>query len=296
MTNIRTSWDQFWFRPETAINLRAAHILLAANALWLVLSRPDLPAIVKWPRAFWLHADPFVRTRFLMLPIGYTSEMTLYLVMIAALFLVIAGSFVRPAAITAGLLLYHFAPFEDIFTSPGGPMFRGFTLPVLGLLIAGFGQRPSRGDEPSSEYRWPLVLIQLLLAFTYLLSGVSKLRLVGLRWATAANFEGLILGMVFPDVVPPWAHWFIGHPVLCWLGAMTGMAMDFGFIAAVFSRRAARVIVPLTFVAHVMIANTMNVVFLSAPLLLVFVNWDWFAARWQTRSAGRNEIAEAARG
>ncbi|MGZ5477754.1 MAG: hypothetical protein ACXWH1_14835, partial [Thermoanaerobaculia bacterium] len=264
MTNIRTSWDQFWFRPEPAINLRAAQVLIAANALWLVLSRPDLPAIVKWPRPFWLHADPFLRTRFLMPPIGYAAEMTLYVVMIAAIVLVIAGYLVRPAAITAGLLLYHFAPFEDIFTSVGGPIFRGFTLPLLGLLIAGFAQRPARGDRPSPEYRWSLALIQLIFAFTYLLSGVSKLRLVGLRWATATNFEGLILGMVFPDVVPPWASWFIGHPVLCWLGAMTGMAMDFGFIAAVFSRRAARVIVPLTFIAHVMIANAMNVVFLGS--------------------------------
>ena len=292
---MQSRWEHFWFRPEPALNLRAAHIVLAANALWLALSRPDLPAIVTWPGPFWLHANPWLRARFLIFPLGYTVEMALYIVLIAALVLVIAGRFVRPAALISGLLLYHFAPLEDIFTSVGGPIFRGFTVPLLGLLIAGFACIPRRAEPASSEFRWPLALIQLLFAFTYLLSGVSKMRLVGLRWATAANFEGLVLGMVFPDVVPPWGRWFIGHPVLCWLGAITGMVMDFGFVAAVFSRRAARVIVPLTFVAHVLIAGAMNVVFLGTPLLLLFVNWDWVAGRGRMRSGARSESGAAVR-
>jgi hypothetical protein len=199
--------------------------------------------------------------------------------MAIALLLVIAGRLVRPAAIVSGLLLYHFAPFEDIFTSLGGPFFRGFTVPLLGLLIVGFAACPRRGDPPSTEYCWPVKLTQMIYAFTYLLSGISKMRLVGLPWATGANFEALVIGMVFPDVSPPWASWFIGHPALCWAGALTGMAMDFGFIAAVFSRRAARIIVPLTLVAHIVIAGAMNVIFLNTPLLLLFVNWGWVFGR-----------------
>jgi hypothetical protein len=282
---MRSAWDRFWFRAAPAIDLRAAHIILAASALWLVLSRPNLPGVILWPRPFWLHANPWLRTRFLIFPVGYAVEMALYAALAIALVLVIAGRFVRPAALAAGLLLYHFAPFEDIFTSVGGPFFRGFTLPVLGLLIAGFAQLP-KGEEPSSELRWPLALIQLLASFAYLLSGISKLRLVGLVWATARNFEGLVLGLVFPDVVPPWAHWFIGHPLLCWLGALGGVALDFGFIAAVFSRRAARVIVPLTLVAHIVIARVMNVIFLGTPLVLLFVNWHWLALRSRKSFSG----------
>src|SRR5260221_1057009 len=237
---MRAWWDRFWFRPEAAINLRAAHVVLAANALWLLLSRPNLPDIIRWPRPFWLHADAWLRARFLIFPVGYALEMTLYVALMAALLLVIAGRFVRPAAITAGLLIYHFAPFEDIFTSLAGPFFRGFTVPLLGLLIAWFACVPRRAADPSPEHRWPLALIQLLFAFAYLLSGISKMRLAGLSWGTGPNFEGLVLGMVVPDVAPPWANWFIGHPLLCWLGAVNGMAMDFGFIAAAFFRLRAK--------------------------------------------------------
>jgi hypothetical protein len=278
------AWDRFWFRPEPAINLRAAEVILALTALWIVLSRPLLPELVRWPAPFWLHAGPWLRARFLIGPAPYAVEAALYAILAIALLLVISGWFVRPAALTAGLLLYHFAPFEDIFASAGGPMFRGLTVPCLGLLIAGFAVTPRRSDEPSPEFRWPLALTQLLFAFTYLLSGISKLRLVGLPWATSRNFEGLVLGMVFPDVAPPWAAWFIGHPLLCQLGALTGLALDFGFIGAVFSRRARRMIVPLTLMVHLLVAGVMNVVFLSAPLLLLFVNWDWLAARLRTRT------------
>lgn len=293
---IRKAWERFWFRPEPATNLRAAQILLATNALWLVLSRPHLPEISLWPQPFWLHADAWLRTRFLIFPVGYVVEMALYVVLAIALILVIAGRLVRPAAIASGLLLYHFAPFEDIFTSLGGPNFRGFTVPLLGLLIVGFAEIPHRADQSSSEFRWPLALTQVMFAFTYLLSGISKLRLVGWEWVTAANFEGLVLGMAFPDVIPAWAEWFVGHPFLCWLGALTGMAMDLGFILAVVSRRAARIIVPITAIAHVMIAGVLNVVFLGTPLLLLFVNWDWVFARLRRPSATRAGIFEAVSG
>jgi hypothetical protein len=273
-----SAWNRFWFRDESPVNLIAARIILALSALWLVLSRPKLPEIVTWPEAFWLHADVFTRLRFLIV-FPYAVEVGLYVALIAALLCVLAGRVVRPAAFASALLLYHFAPFEDIFTSAGGPFFRGFTLLVSGLLIIAFAQRARRTDAPSSEYRWPLVMIELLFAFTYLMSGISKVRLVGLHWATARNFEGLVLGLMFPDVIPPWAHWFVGHPILCWAGALSGLAMDFLFVTAVFSRRAARLIVPMTLIAHLTIALAMGVVFLGAPALLLFVNWSWLLGR-----------------
>jgi hypothetical protein len=270
-----SAWDRFWFRAAGPRNLIAARVIVALNALWLVLSRPNLPDVVRWPDAFWRHPDAFVRIRFFLAPLPYAAELALYIVLAVALLLVAAGRFVRASAFVSALLLYHFAPFEDIFTSSAGPFFRGFTLPVSALLILAFAEMPRRDDAPSAEFRWPLALMQLLFAFTYLMSGISKMRLVGLVWATARNFEGLVLGLMFPDVVPAAAHWFVGNPLLCTIGAVTGSAMDFLFITAVFSRRAARVVVPLTFIAHLVIVAAMGVVFLALPSLLIFVNWEW---------------------
>jgi hypothetical protein len=293
---LRRGWDHFWFQLEPPTNLRAARILLAVNALWLVLSRPNLPEVVRWPEPFWIRPDLATRIRFLILPIGYQAEMILWLVLIAALLFVLAGRLVRTAGLLAGILLYHFAPFEDVFSAYGGPNFRGFTVPLLGLLIIAFGGHPHRADGPSPEWRWQLKLIQLLFAFTYLLSGISKLRLAGWRWATGENFEGLVLGLIFPDVAPPWAHWFIGQPALSWVGAINGMLMDFGVVLAVFSPRAARLIVPVTLLAHFAIVKVMGVVFLGFPLLLLFVNWDWLAKSLKERIGKRSEIVAAAPG
>lgn len=286
-----TAWDRFWFRDASATNLIAARIIVALSTLWLVLSRPRLPEIVAWPQGFWRHPDAFLRVRFFILPLPYAVEQGLYVLLVVALLLTAAGVATRAAAFAAALLLYHFAPFEDIFTSTGGPFFRGFTFPVLALFIIAFAKRARRDDPPSAEYRWPLALMQLLFAFTYLMSGLSKLRLAGAVWSTAANFEGLVLGLMLPDVVPPGAHWFVGHPLLCAIGAICGVAMDFLFVTAVFSRRAARVVVPLTLIAHIAIVYVMGVVFLSLPALLIFVNWDWLLA---LRSGARSGNAAAA--
>ena len=70
-------WNRFWFRDESPVNLIAARIILALNALWLVLSRPKLTEILTWPRAFWIHADPYTRSRFLIV-FPYRVELVLY--------------------------------------------------------------------------------------------------------------------------------------------------------------------------------------------------------------------------
>ena len=286
------AWDRFWFRPESPANFIAARIVVALTSLWLVLSRPNLPEIVEWPAAFWLHPNGWLRARFLIAGLPYAAELALYVVLVVALLLTAAGRGTSASAFTAAILLYHFAPFEDIFTSLSGPFFRGFTACVSCLFVIAFAKQPRRDDPPSSENRWPLMLMRLLFALTYLLSGISKLRLVGLQWATARNFEGIVMAMMMPDVTPPWAHWFVGHPLLCRLGAVTGVVMDFLFISALFSKRAARLLVPLVAIAHFVVVKALGVVFLAAPLLLLFVNWEWLRDAVRARRGGAARAAE----
>jgi hypothetical protein len=276
---LQRAWDHFWYRPESPAHLTAARIIVSLQTLWLLLSRPDLPELRLWPTAFWANVPPALRVRFFIFDIPFEIERALYLVLALALLLTAFGVGTRIWALVAGLLLYHFAPFEDIFASQGGPFFRGFTLSVVALLIFSFAEKPRRGDGPSPEYRWPVALIQLLFSFTYLFSGLSKLRTVGFAWASAANFEGLVQAMVVPEVRPLLAHWFIGQPLLCAAGGVAGLLLDFGVVAAVFSRRAAAVIVPAALLAHALIYLVMGVFFPAAPLLLLFVDWEGLVAR-----------------
>ena len=55
---------------------------------------------------------------------------------------------------------------------------------------------------------------------------------------------------------------------------------DFAVVVAVFSKWWARVLLPLVAIAHLVIVKVFGVIFLSAPLFLLFVDWDpLFAAR-----------------
>jgi hypothetical protein len=68
--------------------------------------------------------------------------------------------------------------------------------------------------------------------------------------------------------------------------------MDFAFVIAVFSRPAARWIVPLVFVLHLLIYEVMGVFFLAMPLLLLFLDWEGLD-RW-LRSVRRFDRAQGA--
>lgn len=285
VTRLSEGWNRFWFRDASPLGLIAARMLLASNALWILLSRPGLPGLRGWPGPFWKPIDPGLLHRFLIFDIPVRAEITLYWVLCAALLSCIAGVFPRLSCFVSALLLYHFAPFEDILASAGGPFFHGLTVPVTGLFILSISERPRLSLSGSPEWRWPLKAIQLLFAFTYLFSGLSKLRHPGLVWVTGGNFEGLVLGMVFPDVRPIWADWFVGNELLAWGGALAGIAMDLFLISVVFSKRAARILVPLVAIVHLMVIPVLGVVFLNLPLLLLFVNWDWVQERWDLRSS-----------
>lgn len=274
LSALRGRWDAFWFRPASPLGLIGVRAVVSLQALWLLWSRPDLPEILTWPRGFWSGVDPILLLRFGIVGLPVAVERLLYWGLQAALLLNLLGFIPRIAGLVAGLLLYHFAPFEDIFASQGGPFFRGFSVSVAALLVLSSARIPRWGGAPSGEYRWPLGLIQLLFSFTYLFSGWSKLIAVGPAWASGRNFEGLVLGLIFPEVRPAWAHWFVGSPWLCALGGGAGLFMDFAFVAAVFSRRAARLVIPAIFVLHLLIFQVMGVFFPATPLLLLFLDWE----------------------
>jgi hypothetical protein len=267
-------WEFFWLRPTGPLPLVASRTVVCASALWIVLSRPGLPDVFAWPHAFWLSVDRGLATRFLIFGIPLAAERALYVLLTVALAACLFGVLPRASAFAAALLLYHFAPLEDIFASRGGPFFRGLTVPVLSLFLFAFAPAPRRPAEPSSEHRWPVAGAQFLLACTYLLSGLSKILTVGPPWISGRNFEGLVVGLMLPEVVPPWAHLFVGRPVLCQLGALAGFAMDFGVPVAAFSPKAARWIVPAAVLAHLAVIPIFGVFFLALPQLLLFVDWE----------------------
>lgn len=281
---LRRAWDWFWFRPAGPAGLIAARSIVCAQALWILLSRPDLPGVLEWPRAFWLGVDRPLAFRFLVFGLSPAIERALFALLLVGLAAGALGLFTRIGGFAMAVLIYHFAAFEDIFSSRGGPFFRGLTLPVLALVLLACAEKPRWRAPASPEYRWPLAAIQLLFALTYLFSGMSKLFTVGPRWFTARNFQGLVLGLILPEVAPAWSRPVAASAALCWAGAFVGFAMDFLFVLVLVFPRAARFAIPAIMLVHLGILRIMGVVFLGLPLLLLFVDWDGLrrtASRWR---------------
>lgn len=268
---MRAAWEWFWFRETSARGMTAARILVAANALWILLSRPDLVSLVRWPEPLWAGAGALRMRYGYFLPFGVES--VLYWAACVALVCVLAGKFTRVSALIAGLLLYHLAPLENVISSRIGPFFNGFTLPVLALLILAFAPAPSM--ERSSDHRWPFALIQVLFAFTYLLAGASKLRYSGLEWVSGGNLESTI--QVFNAFEPanrPLADFLLAHPAICTAIVVLTIVMELSLFAVLLWPRLGKYTVPPLVIGHVGIYLVLGVIFLNTPLVLLFLDWD----------------------
>ena len=270
-------WNEFWFRPTTRAPLIATRVILALQALWIVASRPDLPLLARWPDPFWSFVPRSLAIRYAVTG-SVPLEVALYVATAAILLAAAFGVAERYTCIAAGLLLYHFAPMEQII--PVAPLtnFRGLTQSTLGLLLIGFASA-SRDEKRSEEYRWPVAAAQFLMTLTYFFAALAKLYDAGIGWVAADNMRATAMTFATWGVRAPLAPWLIAHEWICGAAAVGTMALELTFPLVLVSRTAAKLLVPLVFVAHIGVALTLGIFFLSTPLLLLFIDWEWVAAR-----------------
>lgn len=268
----RALWERTWFRPAHPLCLVAMRVVLTAQALWILLSRPDLPEIARWPRAFFRLVPPLLPLRFgLGLPVEV--EWALFVLLHLALVAALVGLWPRASCLVAGLLLYHFAPMEEVMAGLPHTAFGGLTVPVLGLLLLAFADAPRWRGEPSPDYRWPFALVQLLFAFGYFFPTLAKLRFAGPLWFTGENIHYYALGN-FTVTGAPLALALAAHPLLCRAVALLTLALEVSAPLVVLSPRFALLFVPAALLFHTGIVLAIGYFFPSLPLLLLLVDWD----------------------
>jgi len=271
---MRGLWERVWFAPAHPLCLVAARVVLAAQALWILLSRPDLPEMTRWPRAFFRLAPPLLPPRFgfgLGLPVP--GEWVLFALLHLALLAALLGWRARASCLTAGLLLYHFAPMEEAVAGLPHTAFGGLTVPVLGLCILAFAEAPSWRGGPAADYRWPFALIQLLFALGYFFPTLAKLRFAGPLWFTGENIRYYALGN-FTITGAPLAVALAARPLWCRAVALGTLLLEVGAPLVVVSPRFALLFVPAALLFHTGIVLTIGYFFPSLPLLLLLVDWD----------------------
>lgn len=253
--------------------MRATRVILASQALWILLSRPDLPGLAAWPEVFWSGVEPGLRMRFAYVPLGPTVAWLRFGVLIAALLAALVGLWPRISSAVAAVLLYQVAPLEEILAGIPHTSFGGLTTPTIGLFLVAFADAPAADAPPSPEWRWPVALTRLVFAFSYLSPLLAKLRFAGPAWFSADNIRAWVM-VNEPLTHAPWGPAVAGSDALCWTIALGTLALEASFPLAAFSRRAARILVPLAAAFHAGTALVLGYFFPSLPLLLLFVDWD----------------------
>jgi len=200
-------------------------------------------------------------------------EWVLFGLSFLALLAALCGLRPRASCLAAGLLLYHFAPMEEMVAGLPHTAFGGLTLPALGLCVLAFAPAPRWRGAPSDDYRWPVALIQLLLACGYLFPTLAKLRFAGPLWFTGENIHYYLLGN-FTVTGAPLALALAAHPLLCRAVALGTLALEASAPLVVVSARFALFFVPAALLFHTGIVLAIGYFFPSLPLLLLLLDWD----------------------
>jgi vitamin K-dependent gamma-carboxylase-like protein len=276
--SLAEAWAGFWHGPEAPRNLAVARVLLAGSALWVVLSRADLPSVLAFPPEMWTGVSWERRLRF-GLVLGLGAERALFALLHVTLLAALVGVLPRLSCLLSGLLLYHFAPLETILRTPN-PYLRGLTLPTLGLLVLSFAPRlpglraPDQAGDPPPA--WPLRLVQALFCAIYFFAGYAKLWQSGLAWAQADNVRRYLLlfnqGLMSdPGSSPGYA--VAGSAWACALIGWGGLLFELAFPAVLFRRGLRPVFLPLAAAFHVANSVLFRISFPNLALLLLFVDW-----------------------
>ncbi len=101
-------------------------------------------------------------------------------------------------------------------------------------------------SKPDPKYGWPLKLLSIVTTLSYMIAGLTKLRVSGFGWATSDtllnqvaydNLRKALLG----DTYSPIGAWAIGHRWLFTPLAFASLALELGSPIALFSKRIGRI-------------------------------------------------------
>lgn len=287
---VHSTWSKLWFEPGDPENLAAARVIVAAHAMWVLWSW-DIAALTALPTGFYEHVQTSTQWRFLLFPGHYGVERFIELLAGAALVAVLVGVWVRWAALLAALLLYHLGPLQSFLVNTNSQN-RGFTIAVLSLVVLSAARSADvwrvgitaakRPVNSSWEYTWPLRMMQMFVAQVYLFSLWGKLFHGGWQWFTPRQIARhfVLNSHVIPGRELTSLGTVIGGSVIASsLVLVLLIVIEGGFIATLFSRKARRVLVPLAAAGHLAILMTMQIFYVNAFYLLLFVNWAWLADR-----------------
>jgi hypothetical protein len=283
MSRLREGWARWWFAPDSPANLAACRLLFFGAMAWWYRGL-DLRPWTGVDPVFWMPLPLFEWLHLGVLPAAWLG--LLQAVWKTAMWGACAGIMTRVSTAVAALLGVYVLGLPHNF----GKVHHLDTLVVLitailalsrcgdawsvDRLVARWRGRAALGP-PSGEYRWPVPLVQVLMALVFFGAGVSKLRHSGLAWIFSDN-----MAMVLLPFDHPWLVRTAQHPWLCRAIAGWTIVIEAGAPLALVSRLARWVFIPSLWLMQLGILLLMNIKF--EPYLvcyLFWVRWDRLLAR-----------------
>ncbi len=128
-------------------------------------------------------------------------------------------------------------------------------------------------DRDATAYGWPIALAALIVALSYVITGIAKLRYGGLEWVTGDTLRNHVaysaarLDLLGADP-SPLAGWFVGRSAIWTPAAVFAVAVELAAPLALLGGRIRTAWVVSAWLLHAGIAAAMFIVF-PYPLFLV---------------------------
>jgi hypothetical protein len=147
--------------------------------------------------------------------------------------------------------------------------------------------RLKKSQQPPFAYAFPILVMQILMAWVYFSSALVKLRVAGMKYLSPDNFPVLAIFHSLDNLHDTnfrLAFWLphIRGVLPFIIGAV--LAWELLFPLAIFWRRSRWWILGIGILFHIATVLFMNIFFpYQLAMYLVFVDWDWVAT-WLKRS------------
>ena len=217
-------------------------------------------------------------------------------VMVLSLLLSTAG-FLTVVSTKTSLLLVLF--YQGLLRSFGhfnhDEMLAVYCLAVLAFTPCGdafsLDSRRGRKERPAFAYAYPILLMQLLIAWTYFSSALIKLRVAGLKYLSPDNLPALAIFHSLDNLHDTHFRLAFWLPqVRTWLPLAVALVLiwELAFPLAVFWRRVRWWILGAGIVFHLSTLVLMNIFFPhQVAMYLIFVDWDQFGHRFSRINADK---------
>jgi len=142
----------------------------------------------------------------------------------------------------------------------------------------------ARRERPAFAYAYPILLMQLLMAWSYFSSALIKVRVAGLKYLSADNLPALAIFHSLDNLHDTHFHLAFWLPqVKTWLPFAVALVLiwELAFPLAVFWRRVRWWILGFGIVFHLSTMFLMNIFFPHhLAMYLIFIDWDQFRHRF----------------